>query len=85
MLSGDVDVLDGDRPESWPQPEKGGKSCSPPGRYIREFLTRILAVVPDGQAIWPEDSYLVSMLAKAIYRQQRQLNNGIATDNTPLF
>ena len=31
--------------ESLLQPEKGGKSCSLPGRHIREFLTRILAVV----------------------------------------
>jgi hypothetical protein len=32
------------------QPEKGGRSCSPPGRHIHEFLTRILAGIPYEQS-----------------------------------
>jgi hypothetical protein len=36
-----------------------------------------------GQQVWPEDSFLALILAKGIYRHQRQLNGNVAADSTP--
>jgi len=53
-----------------------------------DSLRRLLNSTPSphpqtGQPVWPEHSFLVSALAKAMYRQQRQLIGDVATDNTP--